>query len=178
MGAVSQQQIRRIYAIGSVLGLVGRGTREDDLHALVGAVAGKESVKELTCQEADAVIAALVRLQGDRPRPAPAKRRPRRHDETPGGITEAQQKKVWALMYQLQALDEAPSAASLGERLCGIIRKDIKQDATPERPFAWMTFRAGNNLIEALKKYVANARRKAGEQSESLRSPPDGRPLP
>lgn len=59
------------------------------------------------------------------------------------------------MMYELQKRDTAPSAASLGERLCGIIKKELQVDAVPAQPFAWLTFQDGNKLIEVLKKYVA-----------------------
>lgn len=159
MGAIIQRQIKTIYAIGNTLGIVGRGTHDDDLHALVATVAGKGSVRALTYQEASQVITELKRIQGGTQCP-PSKVK---HEERPGGVTAAQQKKAWALMYDLQTL--SPSPARLGERLCGIVRKDLHMDATPERPFAWLTFRAGNTLIEILKKYVANAKRKEGEHS-------------
>lgn len=159
MGAILQRQIKTIYAIGNSLGIVGRGTHDDDLHALVATVAGKDSVRDLTDEEATQVIYELQRIQGGH-RAAPSKAK---HEERPGGVTAGQQRKAWALMYDLQAL--SPSPARLGDRLCGIIRKDLHIDATPERPFAWMDLQAGNTLIEVLKKYVANAKRKGGEQS-------------
>ena len=48
---------------------------------------------------------------------------PKTHPERPGGATDGQQRKVWALMYQLAKEDKEPSAASLGERLCMRKRK-------------------------------------------------------
>ena len=65
-------------------------------------------------------------------------------------------------MYQLAKKDKEPSAASLGERLCGIIRKELKVDSTPQQPFIWLDFRACNKLIEVLKGYVNNAKRGGG----------------
>lgn len=58
--------------------------------------------------------------------------------------------------------DKEPSTASLGERLCGIIRKELKVDSTPQQPFIWLDFRACNKLIEVLKGYVNNAKRGGG----------------
>lgn len=161
MAAIATQQIRKIYAIGNALGIVERGNADDSLHDLVFSITGKDSLKALTYAEAQAVIRDLEKRQGDAP---PSRRKPKAHTERPGGATAAQQRKVWALMYELQRLDIAPSAASLGERLCGIIKKELKVDAVPTQPFAWLTFQACNKLIEVLKKYVANAKKKAGEK--------------
>lgn len=161
MAAIATQQIRKIYAIGNALGIVERGNSEDSLHDLVSSITGKDSLKALTYAEAQVVIRDLEKRQGEAS--PPKRRRPRTHTERPGGATEGQQRKVWALMYELQKRDTGPSTASLGERLCGIIKKELRLDANPEQPFAWVTFQACNKLIEVLKKYVANAKKKAGE---------------
>ena len=150
MAAINAQQIRKIYAIGNALGIVERGNEDDDLHALVSA---------LTYTEAQAVIADLQKRQGAAPLP---RHKPKTHPERPGGATDGQQRKVWALMYQLAKADKEPSTASLGERLCGIIRKELKVDSTPQQPFIWLDFRACNKLIEVLKGYVNNAKRGGG----------------
>lgn len=160
MAAIATQQIRKIYAIGNALGIVERGNADDSLYDLVFSITGKDSLKALTYAEAQAVIRDLEKRQGDAP---PPRHRPKAHTEHPGGATAGQQRKVWALMYELQKRDTAPSAASLGERLCGIIKKELKVDAGPTQPFAWLDFHACNKLIEVLKKYVANAKKKAGE---------------
>ncbi len=160
MAAIAPQQIRKIYAIGNALGIVERGNAEDSLHDLVSSITGKDSLKALTYAEAQAVIRDLEKLQGDAP---PPRRKPKAHTERPGGATEGQQRKVWALMYELQRRDTAPSTALLEERLCGIIRKELKIDAVPVQPFAWLEFQTCSKLIEVLKKYVANAKKKAGD---------------
>lgn len=159
MAAITAQQIRKIYTIGNALGIVERGNADDSLHNLVSSITGKDSLKALTYAEAQAVIRDLEKRQGDAP---PPRHKSKAHTERPGGATEAQQRKVWALMYELQKCDATPSTASLGERLCGIVKKELKLDADPARPFAWLTFQTCNKLIELLKKYVANAKKKAG----------------
>lgn len=45
MRTIEQFQIRKIYAIGNALGIKASGS-EDELHALVGGVTGKDSIKE------------------------------------------------------------------------------------------------------------------------------------
>lgn len=156
MATINVQQIKKIYAIGQALGIVERGNDSDNLHSLVAAMTGKESIKALTYAEAQAVIADLQKRQGAAPLP---RHKPRTHTERPGGATDGQQRKVWALMYELQKRDTAPSTASLGERLCGIIKKELRVDAFPQQPFIWLDFQTCNKLIEVLKKYVANVKK-------------------
>lgn len=48
----------------------------------------------------------------------------------------------------------------LGDRLCAVIKKEFHADATAKNPFAWISFEQGNDLIETLKRYVANEKRK------------------
>ena len=139
MAAINTQQIRKIYAIGNALGIVERGNEDDDLHALVSALTGKDSVKSLTYAEAQAVITDLQKRQGEAPLP---RHKPKTHPERPGGATDGQQRKVWALMYQLAKED-----------------KELRIDSTPQQPFIWLDFQACNKLIEVLKGYVNNAKR-------------------
>lgn len=54
-------------------------------------------------------------------------------------------------MYSLEKLDKKPSSAKLGDRLCGIIKKELHIDALPKYPFAWLTYQQGVKLIEILK---------------------------
>lgn len=82
MADINAQQIRKIYAIGNALGIVERGNEDDDLHALVSALTGKDSVKALTYTEAQAVIADLQKRQGAAPLP---RHKPKTHPERPAG---------------------------------------------------------------------------------------------
>ena len=149
-------QIKKIYAIANAMGLVNPRDAPDELHLLVQAITGRESVKTLGYNEANKVIAELERLQGN-----PSK--PKTHAEIPGGPTVGQQRKVWALMYQLKQLDRELVDTPLGERLCGVIRKELRVDAAPEKPFVWLTQQSTNKLIEVLKAYIRNSQRKAGD---------------
>ena len=66
MRTIEQFQIRKIYAIGNALGIKASGS-EDELHALVGGVTGKDSIKSLTYREACAVIAlSLIHIYSDK----------------------------------------------------------------------------------------------------------------
>ena len=63
-------------------------------------------------------------------------------------------------MYELKKQDLSENNASLGDRICRIIKKELKIDAIAREPFAWLDFGQGNKLIEILKKYVESAERK------------------
>ncbi len=63
MRKIESFQMKKIYAIGHALGITGNGS-EDELHILVSGVTGKDSIKELSYQEAMAVIKRLEDLQG------------------------------------------------------------------------------------------------------------------
>lgn len=155
-------QIKKIYAIGSALGIVKQGNREDYLHILIGGITGKDSVKELSYQDASKVIIQLKQLQG---KENAAKKQGFKKSVTPkqntvsGGVTQGQQKKIWALMYELKKYDKAEGTALIGERLCGIIKKELKITCGLKNPFAWLDFTSGNKLIEILKKYIASAQK-------------------
>lgn len=157
------QQTQRIYAMGARLGLVENGNKNDLLHELVYGISEKSSIRELSEQEYKAVVKELaerLKLQNLEDPP----RRPfkaQKYDESGRGkMSDGQQRKVWQLMYQLEELDNKPSSAKLGDRLCGIIKKELHVDAISKQPFRWLTYQQGITLIEKLKKYVANAQRR------------------
>lgn len=149
-----------IYAIAGQLGLVEKGNPDDDLHVLTFRLTGQRSLSTLSSAEADRLIDALNALMSkpavSKPAPAPASSG--RYEERPGGITAAQQRKVYRLMYLLQ--EASPSTATFGDRLCGIIRKNLKVDCTQEQPFRFVTLEGGWRLIETMKKLLANAEKK------------------
>lgn len=166
MKTIQQFQIRKIYAIGHALGIVDAVAVEDGLHALIGGATGKESVKALNYAEAAQVIARLEELQGKAAPPKEAgKRLTREYKERPGGITIGQQKKIWALMYELKKYDEVANDVALGDRLCKIIKKELEVNATSKDPFVWLDYKNGNSLIEILKGYVKSAKKKGGGEN-------------
>ena len=128
MGAldIGKGQVKNIYAIAAKLGMVDRSSHEDALHELVQGLTGKTSVKDLTHSEALEVLTELRRRSAPA---APKKKRARKYDETPGGVSAAQQKKVWYLM----------------------ISKQFKVTSFPAQPFRFLTFEQGGVLIEGLK---------------------------
>lgn len=162
MRTIEHFQIRKIYAIGNALGIVNSGIGEDELHTLIEGLTGKESVKSLTYKEAGAVIARLEELQGRTVSPVTNNRRTKEHKSKPGGVTAGQQKKIWALMYELKKYDKVPNEVQLGDRLCAVIKKELGVDASAKNPFVWVSFEQGNSLIEILKRYAVSAKKKGG----------------
>lgn len=161
------QQTQRIYAMGARLGLVETGNKNDMLHELVYGIADKNSIRELSEQEYKAVVKELaerLKLQNLEAPPCKQYKSQKYNDSGRGKMSDGQKRKVWQLMYKLEELDIEPSSAKLGDRLCGIIKKELKIDCTSRQPFRWLTYDQGVKLIEKLKKYVDNAqRRKDGE---------------
>ena len=160
MKSVCPWQIRKIHTIGGVLGLKSQDI-PDELHLLIRKITGKQSTKKLTFYEAEKVISELERLQGG------ASTKYKSH---PGGPTNGQQRKVWALMYQLKQLDTEPNDTPIELRLCGAIREILKIDVSPVAPFAWMDQRSVNRLIEMLKRYVRSAQKKTRDADGLHRS--------
>lgn len=156
MGKISSCQLRKIYAIAQSLGMVTRNG-DDALHDLTESMTGKEHLKELTYEEALKLIGELETKQGDIP---PPRKRARPVKSRSGGASDGQQRKVWALMYQLQQV--SPSTALPGDRLCGIIRRELQMDAFATNPFAWIDYPTCIRLIEAIKGYIKSAKTKKG----------------
>lgn len=162
---INKYQIQKIYAIGGALGMKGTD-RQDALHDLVHSMTGKTSVKELTYAEACRVIGELEARQGT---PPPRKGGRPLRKAVPGRVSEGQQRKILVLMYQLA--EASPSKAQLRDRLCAIIKKTLGVEAFPTAPFAWVTYRGANTLIETLKGYVKSAQEKTGGGNERVGHP-------
>lgn len=154
MIGVSKEQIKAIYTMGNTLGIVESGNSSDDLHCLVEGITGKDSVSRLTSAQATTVIKELKhRLRFE----SPQKKQSKQRKTTPKGMTAQQQSKVWALMYELEGYDIISSGSSIGKRLTGIIKKELKTDAAVKNPFAWLNASQGEKLIEILKSYIKSA---------------------
>ena len=61
MARIEQWQIKSIYAMGGLLGLVDRGREDDNLHLLVAASTGKAHISDLSRSEASDIIGVLKR---------------------------------------------------------------------------------------------------------------------
>lgn len=167
---MSSDKRRTIYGIATQLGIYDKQNKDDDLHALVLRVTGKESIGQLNDKLASLVISELVKLKGGSeikratPPGAPReKRESQKHGQHRAGmITPGMQRTVWYHMYRLEELDKELSQRALGERLCAIIKKFLQVDAVPQNPMQFVSFDAGNTLIEILKKMVHYEEHKAG----------------
>lgn len=148
------------------------GMSEDDRRALIFGLTGKESTKELTDSQTEAVIGELRKRCGSVPEP-PEKRNPKAYKPAVAGMmTTEQQSLAWRYMYRLRELDEKPmlhedgKPFTVGERMAGAIHKICGITAKPgENIFRWVSFKDGEKLIEGLKRYVNNAERKARRKS-------------
>ncbi len=72
----------------------------------------------------------------------------------------AQQSLAWRYMYEIESYDLQPSSKTVGERLAGVVWKELGITASGENPLVWVDAKDGNRLIEALKRYAASAERK------------------
>ena len=147
----------------AIFGMCGQlGMNEDDRHALVLSVTGKESTKELTDRETEDVLRELRKRLGGETITL-EKRNPKAYrPEVPGMITNRQKEKAFALLYELKKYDETPSKISDGARMAGIIRKELKITAYEgDRLWEWVNAEAAGKLIETLKGYVNSAKKKA-----------------
>ena len=117
-------QIKAIYVKANALGIKGND-HTDVLHCMVEDITGKTSIKSLSFNEADVVIKELKRKSGP---DAPPKKKEKA--TTRGGVTSAQQDKIWRLMYELEKYDTKPAQATIGKRLCGLIKKTMRYRCT------------------------------------------------
>lgn len=153
MQPISNRQRRTIFALAGELGM-----DEDCLHDLAFDVTGQQSIRSLSDVQADALIRELRKRSKPQPQNAEPAQPKKKAVTAPAEATEAQQRKVWALMYALDAA--SPSSIPLGNRLCGIIKKELHQDAFPADPFVWLNYRKCSKLIDILKQYVNHTAKK------------------
>ena len=144
--SITPAQMRSIYSYARRLGIAD-GTRQDPLHQLIGAEYGVESVKQLTCQQAGQLREKLQDQCRDTAQPS----------GRPEPISDGQIRKVYALMHQLMRYDRVPSTATVRQRICGIIRRELRIDAPERAPFKWLDYQQGGRLIEKIKVYITTA---------------------
>lgn len=150
MAVATKKQIQLIYVIGSKCGLVEQGNKQDNLHNLVYQLTQKESISELTEDQAAAVIS---RLRSEEAAVIAA------DEQVKAFISEAQIKKIFGLMYELAAL--SPSDAKVKDRLCGIIHKELGIEVNPRTDiFKGFSERQGAVLIDTIKRYIRQVKRK------------------
>ena len=143
----NKNRFAKMFALAKEAGMSGEQGNED-LHALVADICEKDSLKELTDSDYAAVIKELQIRAGTSDT----------YQSKCTGNAKGQEGKIWRLMYELQEL--SPSSATLGERLCGIIKKEFSIDATSEKPLIWFSYSDASKMIEILKRYVSSAEKK------------------
>lgn len=148
---------RKLYAVAAELHLLEHGNPEDPFHLIVYRITGKEHVSELNQKEENAVLTELLAYQTNSD---DSGSKIRNQKAVPNMMSPAQQSLAWRLMYQIESYDLKPSAKTLGERLAGVVRKELGMTAFPTEPLKWVNKKNGTILIEALKRYATSAERK------------------
>ena len=141
---------------------------EDNRHALIYGVTGKESLTELNDSETKAVIHELMERMKLHNRSAPLEnRKPKTYNPPVAGMmTPEQQSLAWRLVYRLIELDANASKATAAERMAGAIKKELGITTVPGKDiFKWVSFEDGAKLIEKLKRYVRSAENKASRRT-------------
>lgn len=166
MTMISTSQISRIYAAARNLGMTTKG-EDDDLHALVHAVTGKDSIRQLSSAEARDVIHELDK----RSAPSDTRRRRPAPDPSvypPGQMTPSQISKCWRLIYSVCESD--PSEVSPADRLAGAAERFVGQrpNMMAKNPFRFFSQEQGSKLIESLKRleYSAEVKKLKREREE------------
>lgn len=163
---IKKEQIKRIYSLGSGLNLIDNKNKGNDLlHELVYGITGKEHVSKLNDKEFKEVEKELLNRMRMSKQELQPKRKPK--DTVANMMTDGQQRKAWQLMYQLIKL--SPSSATAGERMSGALKTILGVTASPHSKdmFRWVSFVQGSRLIETLKRYVENAEKKLGADSDT-----------
>lgn len=143
MKMISKTQIRVLYAVASVHGLVGHD-HDDDLHLIIYNMFKKESIKDLTEKEYIETLDYIYNLT---------------NHSIDGMITIKQKKYVMDLMRKLVKI--SPSKASINERLTGIVNKHFSITAYSKDPLVWVTKKNAQKLIVILKDYIEYEKKKA-----------------
>lgn len=168
---MTAEKRKTIYGMATQLGIYDKSNKDDDLHAIVHRLTGKESIGQLTDKEASLVIRELVKLKGGRTastHQAKSGKKKESPQHRPGMINPKQQKAVWWYMYRLEELDEVTSSIPRADRLCAIIKKHLSVDAVARDPFRFVSFENGITLIEVLKKILRYEERRAKKKAEVL----------
>ena len=146
MGAITKEQVSKLYALAARAGLLEAGNREDNFHQIVSGLTCKDSVKKLTEDEYKKVRGRLLQELENK--------------NTSGRMNSRQIKKAWSLMYQIMEHSPSEEGKTAGERMCGAVKKILNIDADVKNPFAWISAEQGNKLIEMLKRYLQAAKKK------------------
>lgn len=145
---ITQPQMRAIYKLGRENGLDNQS-----LHEVVYNTTGCTSIKLLSSDEAGRVI---TRLRDDAV-----------YDNLSAPpleeASDAQKKKLWAMMYELWSYDATPpkSREERLTRMAGLIKKILKRDEVNRQyPLNGISKADIAKLIKAAERYIENEKRK------------------
>lgn len=145
---ITQPQMRAIYKLGRENGLDNQA-----LHEVVYNITGCTSIKLLSFDEAGRVV---MRLRDDavyNNLSAPQAEQ----------ASEAQKKKLWALMFELFGYDEKPCTTreERTARLAGMIKKVLKREYVNKTyPLNGINKADMSKLISAAERYIESEKRK------------------
>ena len=168
MKMISKKQIQNLYAIAAKNDLVENGNKEDEFHLLVKQLTGQTSVSKLTENQFYLVKNRILNLNKVEKNIKKDEIKSNKYGNivSKRGLTKGQASKIWFLMYEFA--NYSPSKATVGQRLKGIIKRQLNIDVDVKNPFLWLDYHDGNKLIEILKKYVHNAEGRHLGKMESI----------
>lgn len=143
-----KQKRQHIYSLGRKCGLVEDGDKRDNLHSFVFQLTARTSISDLDDAQADIVIKQLRRnLKAITP-------------DVKAYISRGQSAKIFQLMYELAEI--SPSDVPIRDRLCGVIQRELGIKVDPSKDiFRGFSAAQGSRLIDAIKRYIRAAKRKA-----------------
>ncbi|MDE5883989.1 MAG: regulatory protein GemA [Oscillospiraceae bacterium] len=160
------ESFKRLYALAADRHLLERGNPEDPLHQIVYSITGKTSIKELTNREIYLVESEIL-SQEYAENSGNSRQKIRNQKAIPNMMSPAQQALAWRLMYQIESYDLKPCNKRIGQRLAGVVRKELDITASDTEPLKWVNLKNGIILIEALKRYAASAEKMYIRQQKS-----------
>lgn len=145
---ITQPQMRAIYKLSSEVGL-----DNEALHEVVFNATGCTSIRLLSADEAGRVI---TRLRDDAMYSNLSA--PQREQ-----ASEAQKKKLWALLFELFGYDDEPCTTreERTARLVGLMKKVLKRDYINKTyPLNGINKADMSKLIKAVERYIESEKRK------------------
>lgn len=151
----------RLFQLANQIWTDRKDAMQEDLHALVYDITGKESITMLNQGEFLKVIHELEQRL-----PACSSTQCRntsasKEQRAPEMATAKQEKKAFLLMYELIKYDAVPDKTTAGVRMRGVIKKVLGLDVGLEEPFKWVSASKARLLINTLKGYVDTEEHKA-----------------
>ena len=164
---IQSGQRSHIYGLCRELGMSTKSNdKSDDLHLLIDSRLGKDSLTKLTYDEANSIISELNHRQRFGEPAAPCKKFV--FVEEAGGISVGQYNKIVALMCELRKFDIAPSAATIEQRVAGIIKRYLHMTVSPDNPYSWLSCKQGIKLIHCTQGILNDARNKAERSNDAV----------